>query len=104
MNRNLSELLKVDEVQLVLEPTVDELDGLVKCRYYFVHPRTRSLFWLDEWEGDSIFKDSKGMLSLPHKGKLPAPGPGGDSPNDLNPLGLGIQAEYWCAAYVSRAL
>lgn len=102
-NRNLSECLKVDEVQLVLEPMVDEL-GSVACYYYFVNPRNRSIFWLNEWEGESIFKYSKGILSPPHKGKLQAAGPGGDSPNDLNPLGLGIQAEYWCATHVSHAL
>ena len=101
-NRNLSEL-NVDEVQLVLEPKLDER-GLVTCCYYFVNPQTRKLFWLNEWKGDSIFKGSKGLLSLPHKGKLPAAGHGGDSPGDLNPLGLGIQAEYWCAVYVSHAL
>ena len=99
--RNLSEHLKVDEVQLVLEPKLDD-HGLMCC-YYFVNPRTRSLFWLDEWEGYTIFKDCRGFLSLPHKGKLQAAGPWG-SPDDLNPLGLGIQAEYWCALYVSRAL
>ncbi|KAI9568446.1 hypothetical protein HD554DRAFT_723979 [Boletus coccyginus] len=75
MNRNLSGCLKVDEVQLVLEPMVDEL-GSVACYYYFVNPRNRSIFWLSEWEGESIFKYSKGILSPPHKG-------------------LGIQAEYW---------
>ena len=67
--RDLSEL-KVDEVQLVLEPMLDER-GVMVC-YYFVNPRTRSLFWLDDWEGREIFKDCRGVLSYPHKGKLQA--------------------------------
>jgi len=71
--RDLSEL-KVDEVQLVLEPMLDER-GVMVC-YYFVNPRTRSLFWLDDWEGREIFKDCRGVLSYPHKG-------------------LAIQAHYW---------
>ena len=73
--RNLPESLKVDEVQLVLEPKRDGLD--VICCYYFVNPRTRSLFWLDEWDGYDIFKDCRGILSPPHKGKLQVAGPGG---------------------------
>ncbi|KAF8417316.1 hypothetical protein L210DRAFT_892548 [Boletus edulis BED1] len=73
-NRDLSEFLKTDEVQLVLEPKLDDL-GLMCC-YYFVNPRTRTLFWLDEWDGYDIFKDCRGELSLPHKG-------------------LGIQVHYW---------
>ncbi|KAF8137480.1 hypothetical protein EV363DRAFT_1446322 [Boletus edulis] len=72
--RNLSEFLKVDEVQLVLEPKPDDI-GLMCC-YYFVNPRTRSLFWLDTWDGHEIFKDCRGDLSLPHKG-------------------LGVEAHYW---------
>ncbi|KAG8216854.1 hypothetical protein J3R82DRAFT_7117 [Butyriboletus roseoflavus] len=80
MNRNLCEYLKVCEVQLVLEPKVDG-EG-VMCCYYFVNPRARSLFWLDKWDGDEIFEDCRGSLSLPHKG-------------------LGIQAHYWrhCDVY-----
>ena len=72
--RNLAESLKVDEVQLVLEP---ENDGeTVVCCYYFVSPRTRSLFWLDTWEAESIFGDCGGILSPPHKGKFHSAGPG----------------------------
>lgn len=66
-NRNLSDL-KVDEVQLVLEPKLDEFG--VMCCYYFVNSTARSLFWLDEWDGYDVFKDCKGILSPPHKGKL----------------------------------
>ncbi|KAF8438114.1 hypothetical protein L210DRAFT_866764 [Boletus edulis BED1] len=71
---NLSEFLQVNEVQLVLEPKLDD-KGLMCC-YYFVNPRTRSLFWLDAWDGYEIFKDCRGDLSLPHKG-------------------LGVEAHYW---------
>ncbi|KAF9237091.1 hypothetical protein BU15DRAFT_76324 [Melanogaster broomeanus] len=70
VNRGLSESLTIDDVQLVLEPKID-LEGIVCC-YYFVNPRSRSLFWLDEWEGDEIFCDCRGALSLPHKGN-PSP-------------------------------
>ncbi|KAH0826608.1 hypothetical protein J3R83DRAFT_4972 [Lanmaoa asiatica] len=99
-NRNLSEFLKVDEVQLVLEPKLDEL-GLMCC-YYFVNSRTRSLFWLNEWDGYEIFEDCRGILSPPHKGKLQATGPGGLIKQHFEFLGLGIQAHYWCVACVSR--
>ncbi|KAG8216853.1 hypothetical protein J3R82DRAFT_7116 [Butyriboletus roseoflavus] len=79
-NRNVSEYLKVDELQLVLEPKVDE-EG-VMCCYYFVNPRARSLFWLDEWDGRGIIGGCRGSLSLRHKG-------------------LAIQADYWshCDVY-----
>ncbi|KAG9313443.1 hypothetical protein JVU11DRAFT_5765 [Chiua virens] len=73
-NRNLSESLDIDQVQLVLEPKVDDLGAM--CCYYFVNPRTRCLFWLDEWEAYEVFKDCRGRLSVPHKG-------------------LAIQAQYW---------
>ncbi|KAG9313444.1 hypothetical protein JVU11DRAFT_5766 [Chiua virens] len=73
-NRNFTESLDINQVQLVLEPKQDET-GLMCC-YYFVNPRARSLFWLDEWEAYEIFKDCKGNLSTPHKG-------------------LAIQAQYW---------
>ncbi|KIJ09102.1 hypothetical protein PAXINDRAFT_172628 [Paxillus involutus ATCC 200175] len=72
--RGLSGSLKHDEVQLVLEPKMD-VDGLL-CSYYFVNPWSRCLFWLDDWEGEEIFSDCRGDLSLPHKG-------------------LGIQSHYW---------
>jgi hypothetical protein len=75
-NRNLTESLKVDEVELVLEPKGDGPNSVI-CHYYFVNPRTRSLFWLDEWDGYDIFKDCRGILSLPHMGKFQAAGPGG---------------------------
>ena len=100
--RNLSESLKVDEVQLVLEPKLDE--GGVMCCYYFVNPPTRSLFWLDEWEGDEIFQECKGTLSSPHKGKFRAVGLGECSRKVEHILGLAIQAQYWCATYVSHLL
>lgn len=74
-NRKLSGSLKIDEVQLVLEPKLDKL-GLMCC-YYFVNPPTRSLFWLDDWEGDDIFRDCRGALSPPHKGKFWVIDPGG---------------------------
>lgn len=74
-NRNLSEYLQVDEVQLVLEPKVDK-HGLMCC-YYFVNPRARSVFWLDEWDGRGIIGDCKGSLSDRHKGKPQAAGPVG---------------------------
>ncbi|KAG9313441.1 hypothetical protein JVU11DRAFT_5763 [Chiua virens] len=73
-NWNLTESLDIDDVQLVLEPKVDELG--VMCCYYFVNPRTRCLFWLDEWEAYEILKDCRGILSTPHKG-------------------LAIQEHYW---------
>ncbi|KAF8549038.1 hypothetical protein OG21DRAFT_1421972 [Imleria badia] len=72
--RKISESLKVNEVQLVLEPQVDKLG--VMCCYYFVNPPTRSLFWLDNWDGYKMFRDCRGTLSTPHKG-------------------LAIQAHYW---------
>ncbi|KAF9225844.1 hypothetical protein BS17DRAFT_729968 [Gyrodon lividus] len=72
--RGLSESLKTDEVQLVLEPKADEMGVL--CCYYFVNPGSRSLLWLDDWEGYEIFSDCRGALTLPHKG-------------------LGIQSHYW---------
>ena len=72
--RNLAESLQVDEVQLVLEPKNN--GGSLVCCYYFVSPRTRSLFWLDTWEAESIFKDCRGILSPSHKGKFQAAGPG----------------------------
>ncbi|KAF8842889.1 hypothetical protein BDN67DRAFT_898259, partial [Paxillus ammoniavirescens] len=68
--RHLSGSLKHDEVQLVLEPKIDE--GGLLCSYYFVNPGSRCLFWLDDWEGEDIFSDCRGDLSLPHKG-MPAP-------------------------------
>ena len=74
-NRNLPESLKIDEIELVLEPK--RHGAVAVCYYYFVNPRARSLFWLDEWEGYKIFKDCRGILSSPHKGKLQATGPGG---------------------------
>ena len=74
-DRDLFESLKVDEVQLVLEPKLVGSD--VICCYYFVNPRTRSLFWLDEWDGYEIFKDCRGILSPPHKGKPQATSSGG---------------------------
>ncbi|KAF9237089.1 hypothetical protein BU15DRAFT_63470 [Melanogaster broomeanus] len=52
-NRELSESLNIDDVQLVLEPKEDPV-GVLYC-YYFVNPRNRSLFWLDDWEGKEIF-------------------------------------------------
>ncbi|KIJ07799.1 hypothetical protein PAXINDRAFT_139695 [Paxillus involutus ATCC 200175] len=52
-----------------------DVDGLL-CSYYFVNPWSRCLFWLDDWEGEEIFSDCRGDLSLPHKG-------------------LGIQSHYW---------
>ncbi|KAF9227021.1 hypothetical protein BS17DRAFT_764376 [Gyrodon lividus] len=64
-------------VQLVLEPKADVIGVL--CCYYFVNPRNRSLFWLDDWEGYEIFGDCEGALTPSHKG-------------------LGIQVQYWCAA------
>ena len=64
-NRNLSGSLNVGEVELVLEPKLDEL-GIICC-YYFVNPPARSVFWLGEWE---VFQGCKGTLSTPHKGKL----------------------------------
>ncbi|KAL4071436.1 hypothetical protein V8B97DRAFT_1963423 [Scleroderma yunnanense] len=67
-------LLKLDEVQLVLEPRRDE-NGVLCC-YYFVNPAGRSLFWLDEWDAPGILSSCRGVDSLPHKG-------------------LAIQAQYW---------
>lgn len=75
--RDLTESLKVDKVQLVLEPKRDEFG--VMCCYYFVNPPTRSLFWLDEWDGYEIFKDCRGILSSPHKGEPCDIDPGGTS-------------------------
>ncbi|KIJ61555.1 hypothetical protein HYDPIDRAFT_96423, partial [Hydnomerulius pinastri MD-312] len=72
--RNLSESLDINEVQLVLEPQADDF-GIV-CHYYFVNPRSRTLFWTDEWDGECIFTDCRGILSAPHKG-------------------LAIQSHYW---------
>ncbi|KAG9313442.1 hypothetical protein JVU11DRAFT_5764 [Chiua virens] len=63
---NLSELLNIDEVQLVLEPRSNGI--VVDCHYYFANPRTRSLFWLNGWEATDIFKGRRGNLSIPHKG------------------------------------
>ncbi|KAF9223223.1 hypothetical protein BS17DRAFT_781512 [Gyrodon lividus] len=73
-SRKLSESLNVDEVHLVLEPKTDDVG--VMCCYYFVNPRSRTLFWLDDWDGYEIFSDCKGVLSVPHKG-------------------LGVQSHYW---------
>lgn len=67
--------LKVDEVQLVLEPKLERRE--VVCSYYFVNPRTRTLFWLDEWQDDGIFDSCEGALSDPHKGELRAAGHAG---------------------------
>ncbi|KAG9313552.1 hypothetical protein JVU11DRAFT_5879 [Chiua virens] len=48
-HRNISNLdLNIDEVELVLESKADSMGVL--CCYYFVNPRTRTLFWLDDWE------------------------------------------------------
>ncbi|KAF9229960.1 hypothetical protein BU15DRAFT_69608 [Melanogaster broomeanus] len=65
-NRNLSGSLNIDEVQLVVEPQADH--QVLVCRYYFVNPKSRSLFWLNDWEGNEIFSDCRGVCSLPHKG------------------------------------
>ncbi|KIJ58029.1 hypothetical protein HYDPIDRAFT_51732, partial [Hydnomerulius pinastri MD-312] len=72
--RNLSGSLDVNEVQLVLEPQADD-DGVI-CRYYFVNPRSRTLFWMDEFDGECIFTGCRGILSAAHKG-------------------LAIQSHYW---------
>ncbi|KAF8842886.1 hypothetical protein BDN67DRAFT_925280 [Paxillus ammoniavirescens] len=72
--RDLSMSLNCDELQLVLEPMLDGDDLL--CGYYFVNPGRRSLFWLDDWDGEEIFRDCRGDLSLHHKG-------------------LAIQSHYW---------
>ena len=71
--RNISDL-KVDEIQLVVEPGLDSLTQSVVCYYYFVNPRTRSVFWLDECDRPEILKDCRGNLSLRHKGMLHAAG------------------------------
>ena len=95
-NRNLSDSLKVDEVELVLEPKLDEIG--VMCCYYFVNPPARNVFWLDNWKGDEIFKDCKGELSTTHKGKLWTI----DFHTHIKRFeGLAIEAQYWCATYVS---
>ena len=60
----------VHEAQLVLEPKVDK-DGALLCCYYFASAEHRSLFWLDGWDGSSIFSDCEGNLSLRHKGRHP---------------------------------
>ena len=59
----------VHEAQLVLEPKTDK-DGVLCC-YYFASAKYRSLFWLDEWDGSSIFSNHRGNLSLRHKGRHP---------------------------------
>ncbi|KAF9237365.1 hypothetical protein BU15DRAFT_48882, partial [Melanogaster broomeanus] len=68
-NRNLSGSLNIDEVQLVVEPKGDH-QGVICC-YYFVNPSSRSLFWLDDWQGDEIFRDCRGSrLRYPSYQKL----------------------------------
>ncbi|KAH7913125.1 hypothetical protein BJ138DRAFT_679527 [Hygrophoropsis aurantiaca] len=57
--------LKLDEVELVLEPTVD--DSGVLCDYYFVNHRSRCLFWLEDYDAGVILADCKGVTSLSHK-------------------------------------
>ncbi|KAF9230472.1 hypothetical protein BU15DRAFT_83586 [Melanogaster broomeanus] len=73
-NGGLSESLNSDDVQLVLEPKEDPV-GVLYC-YYFVNPRNRSLFWLDDWKGEEIFMHSLDILSQPRRG-------------------LAIQSQYW---------
>ena len=72
-NKNFSESLKLDEVQLVLEPRLDDIG--VMCGYYFVNPSARSLFWLDDWVTTDIFNGCKGIISPSHKGKVYTAGP-----------------------------
>ncbi|KAF9230470.1 hypothetical protein BU15DRAFT_57204, partial [Melanogaster broomeanus] len=69
-NRGQFRFLNIGDVQLVLEPKEDH-SGVLYC-YYFVNPRNRNLFWLDDWEGKEIFTYCGDTLSLPRRGK-PAP-------------------------------
>ena len=65
---NLEDSFDHNQVQLVLEPRID--NGVVVCCYYFVNPAGRSLFWLDEWENASgLFGACRGVDSFSHKGK-----------------------------------
>lgn len=66
--------LKLEEVQLVVEPRSDE-NGVLCC-YYFVDCANRSLFWLDEWDAHDVFSPCKGVDTLSHKG-------------------LAVEAHYW---------
>ncbi|KIJ61621.1 hypothetical protein HYDPIDRAFT_189512 [Hydnomerulius pinastri MD-312] len=55
----------LDELQLVIEliPT----DTAVVGGYYFVNPRNRCLFWLDDFNAEFILQECKGVTSLAHK-------------------------------------
>ncbi|KAH7928637.1 hypothetical protein BV22DRAFT_1004404, partial [Leucogyrophana mollusca] len=57
--------LAYEEIELVLEPKYDEY-GLLCC-YYFVNPRGRCLFWLQDYDACLILQDCKGVTSLSHK-------------------------------------
>jgi len=48
------------QVDLVLEPKVDD-GGSVACCYYFANHCDRSLFWLDEHNIEDILSDCKGV-------------------------------------------
>ncbi|KAH7928636.1 hypothetical protein BV22DRAFT_1044561 [Leucogyrophana mollusca] len=57
--------LAYEEIELVLEPKCDEYGVL--CCYYFVNPRGRCLFWLQDYDACLILQDCKGVTSLSHK-------------------------------------
>lgn len=64
----LVDSLKLDDVQLVLEPRVD--DEGVLCCYYFANPAARALFWLDSWEAPGVLNSCLGVETVSHKGNL----------------------------------
>jgi hypothetical protein len=56
--------LDMQQVDLVVEPKC-EGDFVVGC-YYFANHRDRCLFWLDDFDAQSILSSCKGVENLSH--------------------------------------
>lgn len=86
--------LPVEDWELALELGKDEKTGELFCSYYFSCHSTRCLFWLHEFDPESMLEGLHGITEWTHIREL-AHISAQASPVLTVQLDLALQAQYW---------
>jgi len=78
-----------EDWELVLELGADDETGEPICLYYFVRHSTRCLFWLHEFDLESVLWDVPGVTEKAHI-RESAPAPGARRTNHMTRPGIAI--------------